>query len=526
LLLLSYSSTFQHGFVFDDTVDVVNNPAVHGFGSIRSVLTTSSRSAAGLETGLYRPLTSISFMVDYSIAGTDASLFHVSNLVIHAAASVLVMFLAMALGLPVAASGIAALIFALHPAHVEVVANVAGRKESLMAGLLVGAVLARLRGLRGKTPWLVGSAALYLAAMLTKETAVVGAALVVAVDGYAARTGSEAERSRRYLSYWLWAVALGLYVVLRWNAVGGVALADIPYLDNPAAQEGLSTRILTGISTLGLGARHLAWPIGLSPDYSFNAWPLVTQPSDLRFLLPGAALAGIILVAVRYRRIFPILGLATAWYILAVLPGSNLLLPIGTVFGDRLLYLPSIGLALLLAAALAAVPHGLRRPLGVFAAGLAALLGVLAASYAAAWKDQVTLFEYAVEVVPNSAKVRYNLGTAYAEAGRFADAENQFTKAIAIYPEASGPHNQLGNIHLMAGRSAEARRSYERAVEYEDRNAEAHYNLALRLDAEGDHAGAAEHLRRFLELAASAYPEQAEYARTRLGQMGVSTPYP
>lgn len=514
-----YATTLGHGFVFDDTIDVVDNPLVQSWDNLGTIFSAPSRSGVGLDTGLYRPITSVSYLIDHSISGLDPAVFHATNILLHAAVSVLVMFLAMSLGAPVAASGIAAILFGVHPAHVEVVANIAGRKEALMAGLLLAGLLARHVGLRKGGAWQLAAATLYLLAILSKETAIVGLPVILLWDRLLRGAENPDGARRRRHSYWLWAGAVLLYAVMRWNAVGGLAPPEIPFLDNPAAHAGLGSRVMTAFTVLALGVWHIVAPIDLSPDYSFNAIPIVSSLWDGRFLIAIGTIATMVALVLRWHRKSPVLVLALMWYLLAILPASNLILPIGTIFGDRMLYLPSTAVFALAAVAMASVPHKVRYPAVVVGLAILGGLVVQTVTYSKVWRDEISLFEYAVGVVPGSAKVRYNLGTAYAEVGRMADAEREFTEAIETYPEFSQPHNQLGNLYLLSGRAEQAKVAYSRAVQHEDRNAEAHYNLALLLDADGDIESARRHFRRFLALASGTFPEQADYARSRLSRL-------
>lgn len=524
--ILPYVATVGHGFVFDDLVDVVNNRFIQNWTHLGMIFKSSAQEGAGVESQLYRPIATLSYMVNFSLTGLDPTLYHVINIGLHAGVSLLVMLLTISLGLTPVAAGLAGILFAVHPVHVEVVANVAGRKESLMAFFLLAAILVRSTGLEKGGARPIAAALLYLLATLCKETGVMGLPLIMLWDRFQ-EAGADRQRARRRrISYAWWIAALLVYLALRWTAVGALSPAEIPFMDNPAAHQGTVQRLLTAVVVFGRGLKLLFFPQPLSPDYSYNALPLVQTVMDLRFILTLTALGLLVYTAIRLRRSLPILGFALIWHSLALLPASNVPVAIGTVFGDRLLYLPSIGLCVTAGAIFAL---GIQRFGGLFVVGALILLGLLgfrSGTYAAVWRDNISLFQAALQVVPNSAKVRYNLGTYYAEAGRIGEAEQQFRAAVEIYPEYSSSHNQLGNVYLVTGRPEMAKEEYELAVEYDDRNAEAHYNLALRLDADGHRAGAAEHFRRFLELAASAYPDQSTYAGTRLQELEITPRYP
>jgi tetratricopeptide (TPR) repeat protein len=176
-------------------------------------------------------------------------------------------------------------------------------------------------------------------------------------------------------------------------------------------------------------------PLVQSPDYSFNAIPLVGSVSDPRFVGVLAGSAAVLAAALR-----PALGgtplpLALFWYGAALLPVSNLLLVSGTIFAERTLYLPSVATALLAGWGLAGLVRW-HRPLGTGLGGLVLLLlAGQTVRYSGAWTDDVTLFRRAAAAVPESTKAHHKLGEELLRRGDFAEALSSLHRSLEIAPE-------------------------------------------------------------------------------------------
>ena len=241
-----------------------------------------------------------------------------------------------------AAATFGAALFAVHPLHVEVVANIAGRKDALATALVIAAVLAHDTALRRGRAWSALAILAVAAALFAKESgaAAIGAAFAwtVLVDR---RPWREA-RARTVAIFAAYAVVFALYLLARRAAVGsfGVPLSMIPYAENPLAHEDLATRVLTAIGVLGRGLGLLVFPRALSPDYSYDAIPLIRSPLDPVFLASAAVLAVIAVAAVRAVRGWPALAFCAAWYAIGVFPASNLLVKVGTVLSAEAAALP------------------------------------------------------------------------------------------------------------------------------------------------------------------------------------------
>src|SRR6266487_1072607 len=374
--------------------------------------------------GMYRPLPLASYAIDWQLGGA-AWWFHAVNVAWHAGASVAVAWLARRWSGERAALA-AGLLFAVHPVHVEAVANIVGRAELMAALFAIVAVYAAL--VHDRLGW---SAVALAAGLLSKENAVVAPALIA--WGWLVEVVPRPpwRRMAAYAAVWL---ALGTgYLVVRWSVLGdevtsGVTLAPVFFHASPVAVR------LTAVAALADVARLLVFPLKLRVDYSPAERTLVTSPLDGRFLLGLLCLAvwvGLLVLAWRRGRKLEAFGLG--WIGLALLPVANLLYPAGVLVAERTLYLPSVGLALAAGALL--------EPLAAFdTRRLAWVLGVVVMAGGArtalrvpVWRDELSVVLSELEDSPRSYAGPAHMVVLYLNAHQPAKALEAFRRSIDIY---------------------------------------------------------------------------------------------
>jgi Flp pilus assembly protein TadD len=518
-----YANSTGNRFVFDDRLLIEKNEVVQGEAGPGAILLSPYHGGSdGGGTGLYRPLTLASFALNYRAGGLDPRGYHWVNILLHAAVSLCVLALGARIGLDRRAALLGALLFATHPVHTEAVANLAGRAEILACLFALLALLAYSReGTKG-IAWPASAGALFLLAMLAKENAVTVIAVFAGLDFLIARRRVGFLRRQG----WLWA-AVAVYLLLRFIALGAEfgGPAEVSYIDNPLVRAGLVERWSTA---LVIAARYIGlflFPATLSPDYSYAQIVPVDSPLDPAVLLSGLVAGAVLLwfgwSLRRSRSIAFLLLFSIATFSIA----SNMIVLIGTIMAERLLYLPSVGMCLVAASAIPWVWRKAGRWPGI----LVAVLVLGAASVRTIdrnrdWRDGYTLFRSAALASPRSVKVRNNLGTELLKRGRPAEAKQEFQKAIEIAPDyptarvnlaqcllaegdtegaeravrqvlAERPDNgaallQLGEVLFRAGRLEEAERTFRRVLALDVDHANARERLGAVLLERGDPAGA------------------------------------
>ena len=495
----AYAGTLDHGFALDDGPEVVENRLIRSLRDAPEVFSTASWAGSGdADVPMYRPLTTLSYSLDYARAGLSPAGFHLTNVLLHAAVSVLVLFLAVKLGLSQAAGAVAALLFAVLPVHVEAVANVAGRKDVLIAAFTIGAVLAHARALRQGGAATILAPLLVTLALLSKESGMVTLGLLAAHDLVFSR---EAWRHRRRRAVGLFASYLAvtlLFVLARHAVLGTLVFPRIPFDENPVADAPALVRVMTATAVLGRGLLLLVLPARLSADYSYAAILPVTSPLDPAFLASSAAILALAATAWRFRKSFPLGPFAFLWYGISIFPASNLAVPIGTIFGERLLYVPSVAFALVAGAGAGRLLASRAR--GVAMAAVALLLGLYGIQTwrsSRAWANDLAVFTAAAAAQPDSAKAQRMLGGALMEAGRPDEAAAAFRRAAEIIRRPGTPQDrlapalvELGVAQERIGALDEATRVYEEILRGDPRNGDALWRLGVVHWRRGDRPGA------------------------------------
>ena len=363
--LATYALAVQLGFAYDDEPMLVQNRLIHSLAELPAALTRPYWLQYGT---LYRPLTTLSFGLDWAIGGGAAWPFHLGNVLWHAAVSALLVMLALR-WLPPMAAALAGVAFAVHPVHVEAVSNAVGRAELMCAAALIGVALVASRpGATLRDQWL-STCLLGFAALGTKEIGVAAPVVAAAACWVASR-----DRSRA-LSLAL-AAAAGVFPLLVARVlILGTFGGDQPHMAFQATSwpGGLLLALGTLPRTIGLML------VPQLPRYEYSPTLEQIQHPDVALVVLGIVLvvAGIAAVVTLVRRpSWP--AFALLFTAATLLPVSNLILRAGIVLAERTLYAPSVGVVLLLASGLAVVPVG--RVAGRFAlAATGVLLGVAAA---------------------------------------------------------------------------------------------------------------------------------------------------
>ena len=479
IAFIVYANALRGGFTFDSRQLVLQDPRVHAVTSenVGNILGHTYWWPYG-ESGLYRPATTLTYLLNYAVLGSaeKPASYHAFNLLLHAANVLLVWLLVSRVIGDDAAAFAAAAIWAVLPVSAEAVTNITGRADELAAVGVLGALVLHRRS------WLGVTAAATLA-VFSKES---GIAVVVLVVCYEVLFWNR-KTSRRALAAGLMAVTVPAAVMLaaRSAVLGTSAPAEFTYIDNPIAGASWIVARLTAVKTTGLYLWKLAWPARLSADYSFDAIPLARgSVQDWLAWLTAAACLLAIVAAGRRSRAAAFFGL---FAIVTFLPASNLLFASGTIFGERLLYLPSVGgvaLAVLALSPLDSARGDLsrvegRRPRAALAPVAAAILVIFAArtwARNADWTSDVTLWRAAVAAQPASAKAHHALAEALYESqpshANLDEVIHEQDRAVEILDRVPNDLNwykayrQAGAYHLdkATALAADGRPEFERAL--------------------------------------------------------------
>lgn len=451
-----YANTLGADFVYDDTVIVVANPVLRAPFSLARAFSTDLWGAprgAAWSVHTYRPLLTVSYALDRAVGGWRPWSFHLTNVLLHAAASVAFFrVLARRLADPAAAL-VAGLAFALHPLHTEAAACINNRAELAVALAIL--VVYGCHARRGLAATLAGSAALAVG-LLCKESAVVALPLLLARDLLGTET-SRAEKAARYAGYGLVVAAT---VALRTAALGTAGTLVPDLLSNPLRDAPLGVRAYWGVRFVGLVGRLLVAPLDLSVDYGEGVIrPVVAADGDA--LLGAAALVGLAVLAWRARRRDPLVAEACAWVLAPAAIYANVAKVLPAAFAERWWYLGAGGAFVLLGRGIQALrERGQGRGVLPAAAVVLALWSAVTVRRNVDWGTSERLFESAVAVHPGSARMRYFVARFRFREERLAESFAHVSVAVRNAPEWGEPYGLYGRLLAFQRRDAEAERAF------------------------------------------------------------------
>lgn len=505
-----FAGTFTNPFLHDDIAIIGENPLVRESGRILeafqhdywAVIETNER-----RDRLYRPLTIASFALNHALGGLNPLGYRIANALFHALASLALFWLCIRVGLSHGAAGAVSLLFALHPVHTEAVNAVVARADLMAAagvfgglGLLTGVALPgakpnvaegnRERGGEGNLSYRgvlapVGlTCALCLFALLSKE---IGVALLFSAllwwlwSRYVFEKTERPPPKHTLTAVCALALVLVVYVWMRYAALGMLARPYPPSkLDNILALMPAGERILGAVGVLGRYFKLLVWPWPLSMDYSFAQIPVEGTEATLWMLIGAMGLLAWGYASWRLRKEMPWIAFGLVVFIGAYLPVSNLLIPMGTIMAERVLYIPSAGFLLALVPTAGVWLNQKDWRVGAALLVAACLtFGTLTLKRNHEWGDALRFWRRTAEVSPNSARALRVYGQALIDRNRFREAIAPLRKSVEIYPVYDYAWVDLGIAQMQSGDPAAAETSLKRALRLNDENAEAHLALGV-----------------------------------------------
>lgn len=467
LAILLYVGTLWGTYVYDDEFICRDDERIQQPGRWVEYLRIPYFPAA--PDPLWRPLTSLTYAMQWRLHGDRAWPLHAVNILLHAGVSALVARLAGRLSKKSAAAWIAGLLFAAHPVHVESVAYLVGRAETLCSlGIIGGLLLFAHHPLTmGRALWITGC---FVFAVLSKEHGILLPAMLLAwfvgerLLGEHQAFSSPAERT----------AGLWLFVLLSFSTLGYISYREsimhifwerffIRWTVNPLFRsEGLD-RVLAPISVLGRNVGLLIFPARLSPDYGAAITDYRMRWSDRYFyagVLATVGYATALVVAVRRRAAGAAICLCCLGIAYALI--SNFFYLIGIIMGERLLYLSSVFFVILLAMGLARLPRGVMIPLMAVALGFAS---VRTATYAWRWNDALRLFRLCRKENPTSIYLHVLEAEQWMQRGDLARAEEILAEGRRLGPDSQNVWAMSAQVARLRGRDGEAQQYAIRAFD-------------------------------------------------------------
>ncbi len=455
-----YSGALSFQFVWDDRLQIVNNPIIRTWSNLPRAFESDLWYHVARHQVYYRPLFVVWSMLNFSLFGLRSWGWHLGAIVLHLGAVASVFWLARKLGIEYWTAALAALIFALHPIHIETVAWISAASDTMVAMFAAVAFVAFLKGRdpagKKRTVWWIASLALLACALLTKEMAVTFTALV---GIYAWLNPADKKASWQRLRGAVieavpYAVVTLGYVLLRQHAL----LHSTGQFDTG---HGMLDVMRTLPLVLSLYLEKLLVPLGLTGLYYT---PYVTGALLKQVLAPAAVLAVVaaILWYWNRREKDSTVAFASLWLLVGLAPALYLRnFGDGDFVRDRYMYLPSIGFAILAAKALRRLP-ALRRWNAVAVQGstvLALCLFYVGASLAqqVQWDSDFLMLLRGEQLYPGNPFTMVGLAAEYSQRGANEKAIALGELAVREHPEYAYAPLGLAETYVRAGRFDEGR---------------------------------------------------------------------
>ena len=496
LTFLVYAATLWFQFVYDDLGQIVDNPAIRSWRFLPQYFNSHAWAGKEVGTNYYRPLNLLWFRLNYALFGLNAPGWHLAVILLHVAGTILVFHLIKRLLADWKIAALSALIFGLHPIHVQSVAWVSGTADPLTAIFLIGGFLAYLNsGSRCKVTWLSVSLLSYAAAMFTKEPGVVLPLLILAHELILPPRNVEKGTLNSRLGSALLAIlpfvaVAMIYFAARIHALHGFAPAS--------STMSASQIVLTWPAILWLYVRHLFLPWGYSLFYDLRP---VQHLFSRAFLVPATGLvltAAILWLLRRFLKLSPaVVRTSAIWFFIPLLPALYLRAIDPEIFGqDRYLYLSCVGFSIFLSAVIRNIPSSLpnrAKPsrlelyTGVSVLGIFACCTLVQEQF---WANNVALFRRAITIAPENNQALNNLAVALADRNEFDSALEIFERAVTRNPESARLNYNYAYTLYRMGRWQKALSFFARAIELDPTNSDAflymgmsHFKLGYLQDA-------------------------------------------
>jgi len=443
LVSLSLGQVLCSTFLWDDASIILENPSIRHFGRLLHVFSpTYWERFHGLA---YRPLAHATYFVDYALWDNTPAGYHLSNLLIHTAAALLIFAVArLATGSRCGAL-FAALVFAVHPVHVESIAFVKNRSEMLATCAVLASVWLLAGGGRRS---LVGAPVCYGLSLLAKESVVL--VPFALLPGFLAPCGRRSGLGKRCAMAAMYLISL-LYVCVRVLAVGGTVGREGGAFPVPL-------RALAAAKTVVAYAELGIMPRGLCVDRAFD---LPAGFGDGGAWLSVAALGAVLGICIwRFRR-RPVAATCVLWFVAALLPSANLIPMPWRPLAEQRMYAASAGLCLLVVVWGIGVRRiRVRAALFVF---ITLCLAALSLARVSVLRNDESMWRDAIRKSSRRPQPHLAFGNALLRQGCLARAMSEYEKTLKADPKYWWAHCGIARIYEARGDLRRAEAEYQRA---------------------------------------------------------------
>ncbi len=505
-----YANSLFNGFVMDDEIIIESNPVTHHLSNIRDVL-----FAPDVIKPYYRPLNRASYLIDYQLFGRNPMWFHAVNVFIHLLNALLLYLVASRLLANRSAALVAALLFAVHPANSEAVNFISARNTLLALCFSLASLLSFLKAHEKGIRWPFISALLFFLGLLSKETAFM-LIVVITIYTFSPSPWFEAKILRdKLISLLPFLLAVVFYFTMRTYSLQGLVGAEIP-------TDGLLSRLSMNYHIIPQYARLLLVPLDLTVFHTVPKGDIFNPPW---FLPAWAVIFAAIWLVIRSRQPAALFGLI--WCAVNYVPISNIVPIPSDPITERFLYLPAVGIFIMLGAIVLRLNARIwtRRAVGVAATVILLLFASMTIERNRDWMDDYSLYLSGVKNNPASSEAHCNLGTALLQdKGNMEAARREWEKALSLDPNNSDAMTQMGTYAAVTGDLRTAEQFYTAALllppgKSDPDKSLAHLNLGKIYDKQNRTTDALQHYELFLKYVNLRYAEYKPFAEQRISYL-------
>jgi len=473
--LAVYWQVRDFDFVFDDVAYVTEN------NHLRSGITPEGVRWAfsTMKAEFWHPFTWLSLMLDYQLYGLHPGAYHMTNLILHILTTLLLFRLFHRMTGALWKSAFVAAFFALHPLHVESVVWIAERKDVLsaffwMLTLYLYAYYAENPSVKKYLPVLFA----FVGALMSKPMAVTLPVVMILLDYWPLKRFEFNKNNP-----WLWQLKekWPLFVL---SAVFSMITVIAQYNPN-AMYFSFHSRLANSLCSFVIYLEKTFWPHALAVFYPFDMHIPLLQFSGAAVLLITISLI-VILLHKRY----PFLFIGWLWFVITLLPVIGIIQVGKHALADRYHYLPSIGIAVMIAWGISTLTtnhYRSKRILFVVGIAFMVIMTLLTWKQCGSWKDNFSLFTHALKVTKNNYIAHDYIALSLLAEGKYEKAKGHFDKALTINPDYAETYNNKGMLYAQTGHYEKALADFNRAIKTKPDYADAYYNRGLTYNHFGNH---------------------------------------
>lgn len=535
-----YANTSRVPIFWDDEDNITNNQYIKNWDYFPRFFSENLIAGAGLVSNYWRPMLLVIFSTGWHIWGDWPGGYHFINISLHIANAILLFLILTYLFKHRGLAFLTSSVFLVHPLQTEAITPATGTADPLWVLFAFLGIFFYLKFRISNRPsfqsgYYFLSLAMYVLALMSKEIAIIIPALIFISDFFFEprdeKTPFKEKLKKAGKTILPFLVLAGFYILFRATVLNFQNTFNFYNQEGNAFASHFYIRVFTFFRVLIVYLGLFFWPYDLHMERSVE---IATSFFSLDVILGGLLFAGLLILAFTQFKRLPILSFGILWFFIGLAPTSNILVPINNTLYEHWLYLPLIGIFLILFWLGIVITREFRYQKIFLIIPLIFLvfLGYVTINRNHEWRDPVTFYKQTLKYAPNSYRVINNLGKTYAEAGDYQKAEIMYKKAINLDPV--GPtayhnlantynasqkedlaeqyfrlaikadpnfvysYNALANIYLKNQKYREARQIFEDYLEYDKTKTNTLFLLAQIAVAEKDFKGALDYLEKAL----------------------------